>query len=144
MNDVALNQCKVDHLGEGVTDLVYAIIQSEQTDFAVTQMVGVRAHERKDGITKLHTKLAGSLAHRAYHDFFNAIDHREPQRTPSAVDAAEEKNWRGLRSQVRRRRFCNSGGALLRFELDPADTSASPAGSNSRIGLPSSARVVPA
>jgi hypothetical protein len=70
----------------------------------------------------LHAQLTGRfLDCRGWH-LLDAVDDCEAKRSAAAIEAAEQKDGRGLGDHGSRV-LGDSGGALLRFEPDPTDLS---------------------
>ena len=62
VDDVMLDGREVDDLGEGIADLVRAVVEAEQADLVVAKLLGAGAGKRQDGFAELDAKLAGGLA----------------------------------------------------------------------------------
>ena len=134
---------QVDHLAEGIANFMAAIVEAEHADLAFELARLGDPGQRQDRLAQLDPKLAGAGADRVGGDFLDAVDDAEAERAARAVEPAEQQD-RDLvatgaatgASTPRPPRSCASSRT--------PPTSARPAGSNSRIGLPSSASVVPA
>ena len=62
VDDVIVDGREVDDFGEGIADLVRAVVEAEQADLAVAELGAGGAGQRKDGFAELDAKLAGGLA----------------------------------------------------------------------------------
>ena len=65
VDDVIVDRREVDDFGEGVADLVRAVVEAEQANLVLAKLGVGSSGKRKYGISDLHPKLTGRLLDRA-------------------------------------------------------------------------------